>query len=147
MMAVTLSQLIRNLERMSVDSILSESVKNTDSDLLRLHSDQWKHGRSGDGDKIGKYKNKAYRRKKFEMNPLAGYGNVDLELFGELKRQRRVEIFSDSYFIISLDDKAEKLTEKYGEDIWRLSPVYQKTYVKTSLRAAAFLEFKRQLFL
>ncbi len=144
-----LTKLINNLEEIvnNLNPILAESVSNTDSALLDVHADQLKHGKSGSGERIGKYKNKQYRRKKFDMNPLAGYGNVDLKLTGEFQRERRVVVFSDSYAITSLDSKTDQLVEKYGDIIFNLSPVYQKQYVNTAFRAAAFAEFKKQLFL
>lgn len=71
--------------------------------------------------KIGRYKSDSYSDYKNSINPLAGYGYVDLINTGAfsnglfLKQQGRGFIFE------SANDKNDTLKEKYGEEIFGLN--------------------------
>lgn len=118
----TITRLIKNHSRINIAELVKEAVEDNKEDLVLSQLQQMIEGRTATGKKIGKYKNKKYKQKKFDLNPLAGYGNVDLKLQGYFHKGVKVFFFSTSFFFKSTDWKNDILTEKYGEDIWGLMP-------------------------
>lgn len=124
---------------------IGDALEETKGEILEYQKAQMQHGLASDGTKIGKYKNKSYAVKKYNLNPKAGAWNVDLKLYGEFYRGMVIKFFQRSFFIISVDQKYEKLTDKYGERIWGLSEEYKKDYSKVYLEAAINRNIQKQL--
>jgi hypothetical protein len=107
-----------------------EVAFSSDAFLRSVESEQVKQMRAGknaDGKRIGKYRNKAYARKKNEMNPEPGLGNVDLILTGEFSRNIFAQSDGGVMEIASNDSKSPMLEEKYGESIFGLSDKFKET--------------------
>ena len=140
-----INRLISNLKSIDFAEAIADTLQKHSTELVGEQQDQWLHGENSQGEKIGKYKNKIYRRKKFDMNPLAGYGNVDLRLKKEFYRNTKVYFFSRSFFFTSTDDKKEKLTAKYGEEIFGLNKKYIKKTSKEIVQPGATLYIINQI--
>jgi hypothetical protein len=130
----TIGRLINNLNSVSINTVVRDTLASNQDGLVAAQQKQMLQGKNSAGAIIGKYKNKKYRALKFNMNPLAGYGNVDLRLKGEFQRNIKVYFFSTSFFFKSTDSKYERLTEKYGEIIWGLN---KKTTQEVSKKTIA----------
>ena len=124
----TLEQLKSKFKSIDFGKLIEDSVVATKGDLIEYQRGQMLHGLNSSGSTIGKYRSKDYARRKANMNPVAGYGNVDLKLTGEFQRNLNVRFFARSFFLFSTDSKMKKLTEKYGDVIWGLSPSYTLEY-------------------
>lgn len=69
-----------------------------------------------------KYSRVRYARAKNTVNPLPGYGTPDLKLTGDFYRDFYLKAEPERKFsLFSSDEKAPKLQEKYGEDIFGLT--------------------------
>lgn len=117
-----------------------EVAFSSDAFLRSVEGEQLKQMRAGknaDGKRIGKYRNNAYAKKKNEMNPEPGLGNVDLILTGEFSRNifaqsdgGVMEIASGEFsrhIFAQNDSKSQMLEEKYGESIFGLSDKFKET--------------------
>ena len=88
--------------------------------------ERWKKGETPSGNKIGLYAWYSYSLFKEEMNPLAGFGIVDLTLTGNLGENITFGILSENeYQIFSIDEKYNHIIEKYGE--WNFNITEQET--------------------
>ena len=118
---------LRLMESFDVRQAIMSIVSSKDflmEEVVNQVIDQMEHGLNGDGKKIGKYdvKNSTYyARKKYEINPLAGYGYVDLMYTHDFVRNLFAEINGDSIHIDSTDWKSEMLQDEYGENIMNLN--------------------------
>lgn len=140
-----INKLIKNLTAVDFEQAISDALHDNAPALVKEQQDQMLHGENALGEKIGKYKNKYYRRKKFDMNPLAGYGNVDLKLKGEFQRNTKVFFFSRSFFFNSTDAKRDKLVGSYGEEIFGLNKKYTKQTSKDIVAPEATLRVIKQI--
>lgn len=110
--------IIETLERftkLSIKKQIAIGLEDTQDDLVQAQKDQMLHGEAATKGIIGKYKNPYYKRKKQAMNPLAK-GNVDLKLTGAFQGQIVALVDDSSVNILSVDEKTDKLLEKYGEN-------------------------------
>jgi hypothetical protein len=68
----TIGHLISNTRKLDITEAVRSTMVDTQTTLVAEQQQQMLEGKASTGAKIGKYANKAYRRKKFSMNPLAG---------------------------------------------------------------------------
>ena len=116
-----LTQLKANLKSIDFEVIVGDALEKHKQKVIDYQQLQMLEGKKADGTQIGKYKNQYYANKKFMMNSLAGWGNVDLRLTNEFQRNINVRFFSKSMIIFSTDSKMETLVDKYGPDIFGLN--------------------------
>lgn len=142
---MTIDKLISNTQKLDIASIVAKSAEATKKRIIAFQLDQWIHGQKSTGKKIGKYKSAKYRQKKFSMNPLAGYGNVDLKLTGALHKATFVAVLDRSLLIESGDEKFPDLSFKYGKDIAGLTEKNARLYASKYLQPEAIKQIKKQL--
>lgn len=143
---MTIDKLISNTKALNFDTIIGDVLHDNSQSLVLSQQQQMLRGETAEaGKKIGKYKNKSYRKKKFEMNVLAGYGNVDLRLTGIFQKSIKLYFFSKSFFFTSSDSKTKKLTGKYGEDIFGLNPKSRKPVIKDTVAPNATEVIKNKI--
>lgn len=131
---MTIDKLIQNTQKLNFNQIIGDVLHDSSQSLVFAQQKQMLRGETVEqGKKIGKYKSKSYRKKKFDMNPLAGYGNVDLKLTGIFQKNIKIYFFSTSFFFTSTDSKTKKLTGDYGEDIFGLNPKSRKPVIKEDI--------------
>lgn len=126
----TINQLRAKLQSLNIAEVSQASIEETKDEIIERQKEQLRYGLNSKGEKIGKYKNPAYARKKSSMNPLAGFGNVDLKLTGAFVGGIKVDVGNEVFTTESLDSKAEGLEAKYGNDILGLDEDHKKGYVK-----------------
>lgn len=125
----TIAALRRRFENLNVSEVSENSIDATKDQYKEQQRDQLAHGKRADGSQIGKYRNPAYARKKAAMNPLAGFGNVDLKLTGSYYKDLFVDVRSDVIAVDSSDSKAGDLEKKYG-DPFGLGGEYRAKYIQ-----------------
>ena len=111
----TINQLRSRLTALNVKEEAEEALYQSREEMIELQGDQLSHGLNSKGGKIGKYKSDKYAAKKFAQNPLAGLGNMDWILTGELKGELFVDVRPQTYVIDTADPKAGKLIEDFGD--------------------------------
>lgn len=129
----TLIDLKNRLQKVDIPYEAETAVEATRSDMIARQKDQLLHGIRADGDKIGRYKNATYARKKNQLNPLAGYGFMDFKLTGQLYSEIFVDVREKTYVIFSADPKTLKLVERIG-DPFDLTKDNKTEWVEESLR-------------
>lgn len=90
--------------------------------IRQMIRERWKTGEMPNGNKIGIYSWYSYALFKQEINPLAGFRQVDLTLTGSLGQKITFGIMEvGEYEIFSTDNKYEGIIEKYGEYNFNIS--------------------------
>lgn len=130
---MSLADIKHSIQSLNFERIIGDALVLQQKQIIEYQKAQMLHGQTATGDKIGKYKNKDYARKKANLNPLAGYGYVDLRLHNEFQRNITIRFFSDSYVIFSTDSKAEKLVQDYGPNIFGLNAEFIDDFAETFL--------------
>lgn len=103
-----------NLKKLDKQAILLKAVQNSEEKITEAQRLQLRVGEGKDGAKISpSYANPSYSKKKNTMNPLAGKGNPDLKLTGDLWEYLFVTTDSQNYFIKSKVDYFTELANKY----------------------------------
>lgn len=141
----TIETLMNNLSAVDFNEVIEGSVAGTARELAQAQRDQMLHGKNAEGDLIGKYRNPAYARKKYEMNPLAGFGNVDLRLKNEFQQDIIVDARERAAVIDSANEKTEQLIKKYGKNIFGLNKDYAGEYAVTVMGPVATKEIIQQI--
>jgi hypothetical protein len=140
----TISRLIANTQKVSMQGVLEDSFDATKKEMIRLQKDQLLHGERADGKKIGKYRSPSYAKKKHAQNPLAGYGNMDWKLTGELHKEIFADVRENSVVLDSADPKTGKLIEAHG-DPFGLTEKNSGAYAKDILAPEAVRRIRNQI--
>jgi len=141
-----LSQLRMNLKRIDFQSLVGDALQAQKKEIVEYQKAQMLHGQRADGLKIGKYKDYNYARVKANMNPIAGYGFVDLKYRGEFQRNIGIRFFADSYVLFSSDSKADALLLKYGPDIFGLNAEFIKDFATMYLNSELNKQIRKQIY-
>lgn len=122
-----INALIRNLEAIDMEQVIGEALEQTiEQHKIRLQN-QMLHGEAKTG-KIGKYRSLSYAARKVLINPLAGFGNVDLKLTGSFQDLIEIKVDGAGTNTTSADEKAEELRHKYGDEIYGLNKQNKSDY-------------------
>ena len=126
----TLSSLISAVESLNLNNLIMESMDQASPTYLEQQKEQMGYAVNEKGQTIGKYLSAAYARKKNQMNPNAGYGNVDLRLTGSFYEAMEAKAQPDGMNIDSTDQKSQMLQQKYGSDIFGLFGEWKEPFVE-----------------
>jgi hypothetical protein len=126
----TLSSLIAAVEKVNLPQLVQQSMDQASPTYLEQQKEQMSHAVSGKGETIGKYRSPSYARKKNQMNPLAGYGNVDLRLTGDFYSDMEARADPAGMNIDSTDQKSKMLQQRYGSDIFGLFGEWKEPFVE-----------------
>jgi len=96
-------------------------------ELRKAKINELEFGLRPDYKKIGNYRSDSYAFTKNNLNPLAGFGNVDLMLTGAFANSLFPVKSTVGYMFDASDQKKGDLIAKYGMDIMGLS---QKSFNK-----------------
>lgn len=143
-MSTSINDMKRRFATANIRQVAEDSIYESRDEIKELQIDQLKHGLKKDGTPIGKYRNAAYAARKNQQNPLAGFGNVDLILTGDLKNQIFVDVREDSFVIDSADEKTGGLIKKYG-DPFGLTEDSNASLIKAPLRPTFVRKMKEKL--
>lgn len=132
---MNLFQQSRKFQNLDAVAIAVEALTETKEAIADLNTEQMHRGLNADGGKIGEYHSELYAEEKFKLNPLAGFGFVDLRLTGAYYQGRYIKIVGDKVVQGSTDPKAQKLEEKYGH-LYGLTPQFKREYLNEALRPA-----------
>lgn len=129
----TIASVRRRFEALDVLDTSQDAIDATSEQYLDQQKEQMKHGLRPDGSKIGEYALTEYAELKYAMNPLAGFGNVDLKLTGAFQMNTQLNVIGEEMIIESLDSKAQELEEKYG-DVFGIGGEFKEKYVTEYLQ-------------
>jgi len=102
---------------------LVEQIILSDRERLKEQKiNEFERGLRPDNNRIGGYQNGEYANEKNQMNPLAGFGNVDLIYSGSFVSKLFLKSLKNNEFLFdSSDVKKKNLVGKYGGDIMGLN--------------------------
>lgn len=129
---MTIAGLYEKVQQLNTDRVIEQAFDDTSKQFAEANRDQMNDGIGRDGQKIGKYQNPAYARRKASLNPKPGYGNVDLRLTGAFQREIIVTANGDKVLTGSLDPKSPQLEAKYP-NAFGLGGPYKAGYLANSL--------------
>lgn len=141
----TVAALLKRVDAINVSDQSQFAIDDTREQLVLKQQMQMLHGLNAKGEKIGKYANPEYAAAKFALNPLAGFGNVDLRLTGTFFNDAFVDVRDDVFVITSGNEKTRELEQKYGQDIFGLNKDYKKEYVQEDLKPVFFKNVRNRL--
>ncbi len=110
-----INEMIRKMESVKIADVVEESLFAIQDKLVKLQRLQLLMGQRADGKKIGKYKDPHYAVRKFQLNPLAGFGFMDWRVTGALHGGVFAEVRESSVVFYSTDSKTNALTERLGD--------------------------------
>lgn len=140
----TATEMIERLQNLNLHDALVSSIEETAADYAVLNTGQMYEGLDGSGQKISpQYKSPQYAQEKHEMNPLPGYGYPDAHLTGAFYRGYGMRVEGDELVKDSNVDYADKLFEKYGNELGQLDPENHEKYIEGAL-APVFYEKIRE---
>jgi hypothetical protein len=113
-------EFIENFVSIDFEKLIDTAVFDNEAELVDALTAQLQTGRDQMGDRIGEYKSNDYAEMKFNMNPKAGMGFVDLKYTGDFYSGMFLEKIEKDFQIRSSDSKAEDLADRYGEWIYGL---------------------------
>lgn len=138
-----IDDMINKMQKVKFEKILSASFKATKKELEELQIGQMMFGKKADGKKIGRYKNRRYAQEKYAMNPLAGFGNIDLRKEANFHNGVFVKVERLSLIFGSRDEKSADLEKRY--DPFGLNKESRQTYSQKILPGHFIKNFKREL--
>lgn len=120
--------MIENLNSLNIDKEAKVAIAKTTNDMVKLNQEQLTYGLRADGKKIGHYRNSEYAAMKNAMNPLPGFGFVDLILTGAFYESFEIDVNGDELERFATDSKADSLIDKYGDEVFGLTENNQEFY-------------------
>ena len=140
-LTMTIDRIISNMQQVSVNEVIADSMEATRGKLAAYQRDQMLHGETSEGKKIGRYKNPDYARKKFAMNQLAGLGNMDFKLTGDFHREVIIDVRERLVVFDSGDSKTPKLL-RIAPNVFGLNADNRSSYSLNVLRPEAVERIK-----
>lgn len=124
-MATSAAEMLRRLNRIT-ETMLQEEVEDiilTTPKLLKEAKEiEFLQGRRPDKKYIGNYRNPDYAEDKNMLNPIPGYGHVDLIVSGRfVNNLYPYRTRKNRYLFANRVDYGVELIEKYGKDILGLN--------------------------
>lgn len=119
----TISDLLEAIEGFDPLDATLDAILENEKKAIELNQDQLLGGTDAFQEKLKEYRDDEYAELKNRMNPKPGYGTPDLKFTGDFYKGFFIDVMSldEGYFELdSTDEKAESLTERYGEAIFGL---------------------------
>ena len=140
----SINDIRRKLSQVNVTDAAVQAIELSEPEILREQRHQLLEGKKANGTPIGKYRSLKYAAKKAAQNPLAGFGNVDLNLTGAFQSAVFLSVTSTTFIFESPDEKTAMLIGKYG-DPFGLSPESRAIVINERLRKEFIFIIKQQI--
>lgn len=145
MATISMRELRDRLARFDVLQAAEKVLQDNPNVIPDLVRGQLYFGYDGDGLRLAPYRNKYYAQKKNQQNPAAGYGNPDLYATGQFYQGIMSEVTGGQVTTFSNDPKNDDLTDKYGDEIHKLSEESKEELVQFTLQPGLVQEFISQV--
>lgn len=123
-------ELYNRIKKVDVNTVSEMTMEDAAPMLKKQQQLQMLQGLNQKGEKIGKYRNPKYAAKKNSLNPLPGFGFVDLKLTGAFQDAIVIDVRGERIVFEGADIKTEDLAKKYGETILGLNEESRGEVVK-----------------
>jgi hypothetical protein len=125
----TVNNMIQAQNQIDLPFELEEALVDTQSNYVELQKEQMLHGLNAEGASIGTYVNAQYASMKNSLNPIPGFGKVDLKLTGQFYQDIYADARSEGIIVDSADQKSESLQQRYGQIIFGLADDRKQEYI------------------
>ena len=128
----------------SLGSIFVDTYKDTEAEAIDLNVQQMMDGATAKGGPIGQYSEftKQIKKSKGQISEW-----VTLRDEGDFQSKMHFKTLNEQYAEINSSDwKTDKLTEKYGQDIFGLSPTNLKIYARENWFTSFVEKIKLKLY-
>lgn len=143
----TAAQLIQRITtlRDNMRETLVEAIEETADQYVELNTKQMYAGLDGTGRQISpQYASQEYATQKNQMNPAPGYGTPDAYLTGAFYRGYGIRVEGDQVIKDSDVEYADKLFEKYGNELGELDDDSREQYINEGM-APVFYDKVREI--
>lgn len=131
----TILDVLNNFKRLKLRNQVKRMVESDFNEQIIALNQRQLYAQSVDsnGEPLSFYKSVSYSLEKEKRNPLPGFGRPDLYDTGSFFRNFVVRSSNSLFTITSTDSKTNKLTAKYGKDIFGLTKESKEEFTKTTL--------------
>lgn len=126
----SLNNMQQAVNQVNLETILQKSMEQNTETYLTQQKEQMSFAVNSKGETIGKYRSQAYAQKKNQMNPDAGFGNVDLKLTGSFYAGMEATAEASGMNIDSTDQKSKMLQQNYGASIFGLFGEWKEPFLQ-----------------
>lgn len=130
-----------------LDQELKEEILRNEDVIIRMIVDDqlYEQGIEGRGTSIMEYMPYTIRTIKNKQKKGQPYDRVTLRDTGKFHDSLRVEFDDNGFYVVSDDDKAPELLEKYGKTIFRLTNENLNTLIKEHIRPSLQEKLKKYI--
>ncbi len=132
--AISVAEVLRRLESFDIVEETRSIVEAHTEALADMNREQLMEGLDSTGKKMDRYKNDAYARKKYQMNPRPGYGIRDQKKTGMFHEGIHAYTTGTAYVLTSSDPKTKDITRRDGEKVFGLTGENKTIFRKNTLR-------------
>lgn len=137
---------LRRFREILSDELKDEILNNADAIIEMVAQNQlYEQGIEGRGVSIMSYRPYAPRTIKKKKKKGQPYDRVTLRDTGEFHASLRVESDENGFYIVSSDEKAEYLLERYGTTIFRLTNENLKELLNNYIRPSLAKKLKAKI--
>lgn len=137
---------LRRFREILNDELKDEILNNADAIIEMVAQNQlYEQGIEGRGVSIMSYRPYAPRTIKKKQKKGQPYDRVTLRDTGEFHASLRVESDENGFYIVSSDEKAEYLLERYGTTIFRLTNENLKELLNNYIRPSLAKKLKAKI--
>jgi hypothetical protein len=130
-----------------LDQELKEEILRNEDVIIRMIADDqlYEQGIEGRGTSIMEYMPYTIRTIKNKQKKGQPYDRVTLRDTGKFHNSLRVEFDDNGFYVVSTDDKAPELLEKYGKTIFRLTNKNLSTLIREHIRPSLQEKLKKYI--
>ena len=130
----TINEMYNRWRKLQLRKQVPIIIEQTKENIIALNQRQlYNRSEDSEGNPLRFYSSNSYAFEKEQKNPLPGFGRPDLYDTGSFYRQFVVRVSPTFYEITSKDSKTNKLTKKYGKDVFGLQKESKAEYVNDTL--------------
>lgn len=128
------NEILKRLQSIDIEAELAIAVgSNKDAVLTAIKGNLYK-GFTGNNERLRPYFDADYAEMKNEMNPSAGKGNPDFYLTGQFYNNFYLDVDRQTLEVGSTDEKAAKLEQRDGNDIYKMSEEARKNVWESDIK-------------
>lgn len=143
---MTISELYSNARAISLEELFEDCVTDLEQEVVELNQRQmYDKGENANGTKIGEYNSPFYAMEKNRMNPVVGFGNVDLKYSGKFYNSMYVYADKVGFFVDADVSYIDEIFDKYGQAMLGLSQTSLSQFVEGYFQDLFFKKLHQKL--
>jgi hypothetical protein len=128
----------------NMDELIDRAVFDNEEEIIDLNTAQLSKGKDSLDQLLDEYASEEYAKFKKFLGSEAPLGTPNLKLEGDFYRGFKLEKDGDNYILFSVDEKSDRLTFKYGNEIFGLTEKSIEI-LKPNLLESFLIELRKSL--